>query len=118
MNRNPLHLVIGQAARGEDYLPRTTITDEIYRKLESDANLLLVAPRRVGKSSILFYLYDNPKENLLISYYISESVNNENEFYKKLFHHILEKMTTLTKYGAIIKTVTKRFSFLHRIHRP
>lgn len=109
MNQNPLHLVIGQAARGEDYLPRTAITNEIWRKLEGGSNLLLVAPRRVGKSSILFHLYDNPKEHLLIAYFISESVNNENEFYKKLFHHTLEKMTTLTRYRAIVKTLAKQF---------
>jgi hypothetical protein len=69
----------------------------------------MVAPRRVGKSSILFHLLDNPKEQLLISYYISESVNNENEFYKKLFYHILEKMNSLHKYTAIVKTLAKSF---------
>ena len=110
MSKNALNVVIGQAAQGEKYLPRTNITDEIWRKLEGGSNLLLVAPRRVGKSSILFHLYDNPKQKLLIAYYISESVNNENEFYKKLFHHILEKMTTLRRYGAIIKTLAKEFS--------
>jgi hypothetical protein len=62
----------------------------------------------VGKSSILFHLLDNPKNNFLVIYYISESVNNENEFYKKLFHHILEKMTSLQKYTAIMKTLAKK----------
>lgn len=109
MREKAFNSVIGQAARNENYLPRTNITDEIWRKLDSGSNLLLVAPRRVGKSSILFHLFDNPKEKLLIAYYISESVNNENEFYKKLFHHILEKMTTLQRYTAIIKTLAKNF---------
>ena len=108
MSKNALNVVIGQAAQGEKYLPRTTITDEIWRKLEGGSNLLLVAPRRVGKSSILFHLLDNPKEKLLIAYYISESVNNENEFYKKLFHHILEKMTSLQRYTTILKTLAKK----------
>jgi uncharacterized protein len=108
MSKNTLNVVIGQAAQGEKYLPRTTITDEIWRKLEGGSNLLLVAPRRVGKSSILFHLLDNPKEKLLIAYYISESVNNENEFYKKLFHHILEKMTSLQRYTTILKTLAKK----------
>jgi uncharacterized protein len=109
MGKNVLNFVIGQAARGEKYLPRTGITDEIWRKLEDGSNLLLVAPRRVGKSSILLHLLDNPKRKLLIAYYISESVNNENEFYKKLFHHILENMTTLKRYVAIGKTLAKEF---------
>ncbi|MGA2160135.1 MAG: AAA family ATPase [Dehalococcoidia bacterium] len=109
MSKNALNVVIGQAARGEKYLPRTNITNEIWRKLEGGSSLLLVAPRRVGKSSILFHLFDNPKEKLLIAYYISESVNNENEFYKKLFHHILGEMTTLRRYAAIVKTLAKKF---------
>jgi hypothetical protein len=102
-----LNSIIGQAARGEKYLPRMNVTDEMWRKIESGSNLLLVAPRRVGKSSILFNLLDNPKDNLTVIYYISESVNSENEFYKKLFHHILDKMTSLKKYGAITKAFAK-----------
>ncbi|MFA5252274.1 MAG: ATP-binding protein [Phycisphaerae bacterium] len=109
MDKQTFKTIIGPVARGENYLPRTNITDEIWRKLDSGSNLLLVAPRRVGKSSILFHLLDNPKDNFLIAYYISESVNNENEFYTKLFHHILEKMTTLRRYGTIIKTLAKEF---------
>ena len=46
--------IIGQAARGEDFFPRYKITEEIWNKLEAGSNLLFVAPRRVGKSSILF----------------------------------------------------------------
>lgn len=109
MNEKKLNFVIGQAARGEKYLPRPGITGEIWRKLEEGSNLLLVAPRRVGKSSILFHLLDHPPENLLTAYYISESVNSENEFYRKLFHHILEKMTSLQRYATIVKTAAKEF---------
>ena len=109
MSKNVLNFVIGQAARGEKYLTRPRITSEICRKLEEGSHLLLVAPRRVGKSSILFDLLDNPPDNLLIAYYISESVNNENEFYRKLFHHILEKMNALTKYTAILNKLAKEF---------
>lgn len=109
MSKKGLNFVIGQAARGEKYLPRPSITGEIWRKLKEGSNLLLVAPRRVGKSSILFHLLDNPPENLLIAYYISESVNNENEFYRKLFHHILENMNSLRRYATIVKTAAKEF---------
>ena len=107
MSIKPINTLIGQAARGGKYFPRTNITDEIWRKLGDGSNLLFVAPRRVGKSSILFHLFDNPKGNLPVVYYISESVNNENEFYRKLFHHVLEKMGTLQKYQAVFKTWAK-----------
>jgi len=77
-----MKIVIGQATRGEDFFPRPKITNEIWAKLEAGSNVLLVAPRRIGKSSILFDLLDNPKEGYIVIYYTSESVNNHNEFYK------------------------------------
>jgi len=107
MTIKPIHTIIGQTARGDHYFPRQRITDEIWMKLAEGSNLLFVAPRRVGKSSVLFHLLDSPKDNFSIIYYISESVNNENEFYKKLFHHILEKMTKTKKYITLIKTAAK-----------
>jgi hypothetical protein len=99
--------IIGQAARGEDFLPRPNITNEIWSKLDNGSNLLLVAPRRVGKSSILFDLEDNPLAGYIVIYYTSESVNNINEFYKKLFNHIIEKFNSIKKHGLKIKGITK-----------
>jgi hypothetical protein len=101
--------IIGQAARGDDFLTRPDITNEIWQKLESGSNLLFVAPRRVGKSSILFNLLDNPKEKNIVIYYTSESVNSENEFYQKLFNHIIEKLSRSTKYKAILISKGKHF---------
>jgi hypothetical protein len=57
-----LNTIIGQAARGNNYFPRPAITKQIWERIETGANLLLVAPRRVGKSSILFNLLDHPQE--------------------------------------------------------
>jgi len=99
--------IIGQVARGDDYFPRPQITDEIWKKLESGSNLLLVAPRRVGKTSILYNLLDKPKKNNIVIYYTSESVNNENEFYKKLFNHIVEELNGIKKYSAKVKSFLK-----------
>lgn len=99
--------VIGNPARKEDYFTRPKITDEIWEKLESGSNLLLVAPRRVGKTSILLHLLDNPRENYLVIYYISESVNSPNEFYKKLFNHVNEKLGTIKKYKNKIEGFSK-----------
>lgn len=101
--------IIGQVARGDDFFHRPNITNEIWRKLESGSNLLLVAPRRVGKTSILFNLLDATRENNIVIYYISESVNNENEFYQKLFSHIVERVSTIEKYKAKFKSVAKEF---------
>lgn len=102
-----LHTIIGQAARGEDYFPRPQITNEIWAKINAGSNLLIVAPRRVGKSSILFNLSDEPRNNRIVIYYDSESVNNENEFYKKLYHHITEKLSRIEKFKRKTEIIVK-----------
>ena len=99
--------IIGQAARGENFFPRPLITNEIWAKLESGSHLLLVAPRRVGKSSILFNLLDKPNPGYIVVYYTSESVNSINEFYKKLFNKILEKVSGVQKYKKKIAGIAQ-----------
>ncbi len=99
--------IIGQAARGENYFPRPQITSEIWAKIDAGSNLLLVAPRRVGKSSILFDLLDHPRENREVIYYTCESVNNENEFYRKLYNHVTDKISRTQKYKARTQTFIK-----------
>lgn len=94
-----VNTILGQAARGEKFFPRNQVIEEINKKLKSGSNLLMVAPRRVGKTSILYYLIDNPQPDFDFVYYISESVNNENEFYRKLFNHIVDTLTTARKYS-------------------
>ncbi len=99
--------LIGQVARGEDYFPRPQITNEIWARIEAGSNLLLVAPRRVGKSSILFNLLDKPEEDRTVVYYTCESVNNENEFYRKLFHHVTDTISAAQKYKAKVSSFIK-----------
>ena len=91
------------------------ITKQIWEKVESFSHILLVAPRRVGKTSILFNLLDNPKENYRVLYFISESVNDENEFYKKLLQHINDSIQGISKYLQQVKGFAKEF--LSRIDR-
>ncbi len=100
--------IIGQAARGDTYLRRPLIKTRVEENLERGGNILLAAPRRVGKSSLLFDLLDNPADNSLVIYYTSESVNSENEYYKKLFNHIAEQVASLTRYAAMAKELFSR----------
>lgn len=100
---------IGQSARGEDFFPRQEITNEIWTKLDSGSDLLFVAPRRVGKSSLLFDLLDNPRDEYIVTYFTCESVNSLDEFYKKLFNHIIELLKGRKKLSAKVSKFTKEF---------
>lgn len=101
--------IIGQAARGDTYLPRPQITKRILDKLFRGGNVLLVAPRRVGKSSVLFNLLDNPPMKTRMIYYQSESVNNIDEYYKKLFKEVVDHLEGIDGYKAKISILMKSF---------
>jgi uncharacterized protein len=83
--------IVGAPARGENFFPRPGEVAKIVSRIESGNNLQIAAPRRVGKTSILFYLLDNQIEGYTDTYvYIdTERVDQEQEFYKKILKEIL-----------------------------
>ena len=54
-----MNIVIGNVARGADFFDREEILSDIWATLEADS-ILLAAPRRVGKTSIMHRLIDEP----------------------------------------------------------
>ncbi len=100
-----INTIVGQAATGENFYERPKLLNDIWRIIESGSNILLVAPRRVGKTSILFYLSDNPKRGFRPLYLITESVNDENEFFRKLYGHIFELLDGIEKFSQRIKNL-------------
>ena len=79
----------GNPVRGENFFVRKHLIDKVWERIESGYNLLLVAPRRVGKTSLMFYLMDNPKENYNFLFINVESVTTENEFYRRLLSNLV-----------------------------
>jgi uncharacterized protein len=51
--------LIGNPAEGDDFFDRPKILDKLRRELDDLANILLVAPRRVGKTSLVIRLCEN-----------------------------------------------------------
>jgi len=86
----PLYPSIGQPAEGINrYFPRDKIVKQIFIKLKYGENLLLSAPRRIGKSTILKYMVKNPEKNQIIKYIIVQSVDSSEEFFKKLYNDLV-----------------------------
>lgn len=81
--------IIGQPARGENFYQRNREVKRITDSLSNCNNIQITAPRRVGKTSILWYLFDNDIANRRYVYIDTESVASEQEFFKKLLHEIL-----------------------------
>jgi len=81
--------IVGQPVSGKDYFKRAAITRLIYRRLDAGSNLFMAAPRRVGKTSIMYHLRDNPKKGYAFLYIPTESIGSSELYFKRLFEALL-----------------------------
>lgn len=86
----PMKNIVGQTPRKENFFRRDTLVDKIYRRLDGGNNLFLSAPRRVGKTSIMRFLEDFPRENYQFVYVITESIYSEDQYYRVLLEELLK----------------------------
>ncbi len=100
--------IAGQTVRGDSFFKRPGLVRQFRDKINSGSSILIAAPRRVGKTSLMLHLYDNPLPNHHFIYLITESVNNENEYFKRFLDEIFK-----TEFlSAIQKSSRKTFLFL------
>lgn len=100
-----INTIVGVSATGTNYFERKHITNELWRIIESGSNLLLVAPRRVGKTSLLFNLEEKPKKGYRVLYRITESINNETEFFRILYSSVFELLNSVQKFSTGIRAL-------------
>jgi len=90
-NLEPLYISTGKVADGENiFFPRDKIIRKIWRKLDRGEDLLLVAPRRIGKSSILHHIQKNPKKDYIVKYLSIMSTDSSNVYFKQIYKTLLE----------------------------
>jgi len=53
--------IVGNTVQGEDFFDREHELDRVLERLETD-NVLLLAPRRVGKTSLMYRVREKDKE--------------------------------------------------------
>ncbi len=99
--------ITGDAASGSRYLRRNHINEHFWREVEKGNHILFVAPRRVGKTSIMQDLAEHPLENYTCIYQNIEGVKSKSEFYKRLFELMLQCANKSIKAKTLI---TKWFS--------
>lgn len=89
--------IVGPVATGDYYFPRTEIVDEIWHELEKGNFILIAAPRRVGKTSIMRDIEANPRDNYKVKFESIQAVKSETDFYKTLFKLVLNSLSTSKK---------------------
>lgn len=85
-----MRIQTGNPVSGDDFFKREYLIDKAWDLIESGSHILIAAPRRVGKTSLMYYLRDNPKENFIFLYLITQSINNENEFFRRMVNKVLK----------------------------
>jgi len=85
--------ITGAVARGDDFFDRVKEMALFWRDLETD-NLLLLAPRRVGKTSLMRKMEDDAEHHGRTAVYVDVSdCADELHFVQRLYATILENQT-------------------------
>ena len=53
--------IVGSPARGDDFFDREELVELVWDSLAAGNNILLAAPRRFGKTSLMYHLLDYPR---------------------------------------------------------
>ena len=90
-------IVLGSVATGNYYYGRQEIVDAIWNELDKGSFVLMAAPRRVGKTSIMKDLEKYPRENYKVIFKNIQSLKSEQEFYKTVYGLILSCLSQSQK---------------------
>jgi len=85
--------IIGSVATGNYYFDRPEIVNEIWRELEKGNYILIAAPRRVGKTSLMRHMTEAPKKGYKLIFENIQGLKSESDFYKVLYKLILSCLT-------------------------
>lgn len=102
-----MKLTLGKPARGDKYFKRPKIRAKILEYLDDGANVLLAAPRRVGKTTIIMDIYDNPPSDYFVVYVNTEKYDSAQGFFKKLLDELTDS-DLLEKYDTYNTKVLNR----------
>ncbi|MCB2299473.1 ATP-binding protein [Clostridium tagluense] len=107
-----MKIITGQAARGDNFFKRSILINKLWRKIDSESSIIISAPRRVGKTSLMRHIEDNPNDKYYVVYIITESVYSENKYYEEIVKAILNCDSIKIKDKAlnIFKDAIKNFA--------
>ncbi|MBN8679150.1 MAG: ATP-binding protein [Chitinophagales bacterium] len=83
-------VTIGNTAEGTFYFPRPFIEESIWEEIEKGNHVLIAAPRRVGKSSVMLALAENCPENTRCLFQNIQGIKSEAEYYRRFYELLLQ----------------------------
>ncbi|HAO08222.1 MAG TPA: hypothetical protein DCQ50_14830, partial [Chryseobacterium sp.] len=77
--------------------------NEVWKEIEKGNNVLIAAPRRVGKTSVMKYMTENPKENYKLIFRNVQGIDDEKRFYKTIYELIIICLSKFKKNKTLIQ---------------
>ena len=90
-------IVNGPTATGQYYYPRPQIEADIWAEIAKGGHVLLAAPRRVGKSSVMLAMLENCPENTRCVFKNIQGIKSEAEFYQEFFELLIRCLNNYRK---------------------
>jgi hypothetical protein len=88
--------IVGSPARNDDFWFRENFVADLWEALEKH-NVLLLAPRRTGKTSVMYHMLDSPKEGWLVIHLNVEDLATPEDFLVSLLEAIKEHQPAYLK---------------------
>ncbi len=104
--------ITGDAATGKRLFRREMINEEFWKEIEKGNHILFVAPRRVGKTSIMMDLAENSTDRYSCIYQNIEGIRSRNEFYQRLFTLIIQCLgkSRVQSVKSFVQTCIKKYA--------
>jgi len=106
-----IDFVVGGVARNDDYYFHKTFISDVWDSLKKD-NVLLLSPRRTGKTSVMYQMLDHPENGCHVIHLNVEDLETPGDFYLSLIdaihEHQPEYMKKLSSSWDLFKGIGNR----------
>lgn len=103
-----MKLLIGPAAENEMFFNRPILQSQFLRKMDQSKHVSIAAARRIGKTSFMKSLATQSIGKYDFHYLITESINNSNKFFEKLYKVLLNQISNDKKVKEYIEDLFKK----------
>ncbi|NQT11510.1 MAG: hypothetical protein HQ582_02095 [Planctomycetes bacterium] len=92
--------IVGNVPEPDELYGRTDLIDHLWRQIQGN-NILLLAPRRFGKTGVMNHVLDRPRDGFLPVYLELEDVDSPAEFVWRLLNELLSHSRLRSVLGKV-----------------
>jgi uncharacterized protein len=100
-------IIIGNKATGDSYYHRPALVEEIWEEVEKGNNVLIAAPRRVGKSSVMIHMANNCPDGYKCIFESIQGIKSETAFYSRIYNLVIKCLSAIQKGKTWITEILK-----------